>query len=212
MTRCAFLKPTFREARAARSRFGPKGRIAVSQKFPSPQRSGGEGIKNNALLLAAACAILAALILFTPESRAAGSDVYTLRCVICHQPSAQGVPGLYPPLANSIGFDLNLKRGRNYLIQVALNGMTGPVNVNGIIYNGLMPPFAQLPDAEIADVLNYVLTTFNADQLPKDFAPITAHEVKQARFTRDSPAELPRERESLLNELKKAHLNDGASR
>ena len=156
--------------------------------------------------------MFAALILFTPQARAAGSDVYTLRCVICHQANAQGVPGLYPPLANSIGFDLNFKRGRNYLIQVALNGMTGPVNVNGTIYNGLMPPFAQLPDSEIADVLNYVLTAFNADKLPKDFAPITADEVKQARGTHDSPAELPRERESLLNELKKAHLNDGASR
>ncbi len=119
---------------------------------------------------------------------------------------------MYPPLAHSIGPDLQLKQGRHYLIQVALNGMTGPVNVNGIIYNGLMPPFAQLSDAEIADALNYVLTKFNADKLPKNFAPITAAEVKHARATHDSPTELPHERASLLSDLKKAHLNDGAAR
>ncbi len=155
--------------------------------------------------------MFAAFFVLTPESRAAGSDVYTLRCVICHQPNAQGMPGMYPPLANSIGTDLQLQQGRRYIIEVALNGMTGPVDVNGIIYNGLMPPFAQLPDAEIADALNYVLTNFNANKLPKNFSPITAAEVKRARATHDSPAELPHERESLLRDLKKAHLNDGAS-
>ncbi|MDO8432228.1 MAG: cytochrome c [Candidatus Binatus sp.] len=161
--------------------------------------------------LGAVLSIPAILILFAPTCRAAESDVYIARCVICHQLNAEGVPGMYPPLANSIGADLKLKQGRRYLIQVALSGMTGPVDVDGIVYNGLMPPFAQLPDAEIADVLNYVLTKFNADKLPKDFTPIAAEEVKQARATPDSSTELPRLRESLMNELKKAHPVDGAA-
>ncbi len=167
---------------------------------------------NEPLRVAAVFSILAILLPIAPIGRAAESDVFTARCVICHQQNAAGVPGMYPPLANSIGADLQLKQGRQYLIAVALSGMTGPVEVNGTIYNGLMPPFAQLPDAEIADALNYVLTKFNAEKLPKDFAPITAEEVKQARSTRESSTELPRLRESLLNDLKKAHPADGAAR
>jgi hypothetical protein len=118
---------------------------------------------------------------------------------------------MYPPLANSIGTDLQLPQGRQYLIQVALNGMTGPVDVNGTTYNGLMPPFAELTDAEIAAALNYVLTKFNAEKLPKDFAPVTAEEVKQARAALDSSSALRKRRESLMNELKKAHLAGGVT-
>jgi cytochrome c5 len=163
------------------------------------------------LRLGAVLSIFAILIFFTPICRAGESDVFTARCVICHQANAQGVPGMYPPLAESIGTDLQLPQGREYLILVALSGMTGPVDVNGTTYNGLMPSFATLPDAEIAAALNYVLTKFNADKLPKDFAPITADEVKQARATPDSPSQLPHQREALMNDLKKAHPVEGAA-
>jgi cytochrome c5 len=163
------------------------------------------------LRFGAVFSILAIGIVFTPSCRAADSDVFSARCVICHQQNAQGVPGMYPPLANSIGNYLQLKQGREYLIEVALHGMTGAVDVNGTTYNGLMPSFSQLPDAEIADALNYVLTKFNADKLPKDFAPITAAEVNLVRTKIDSTTSLPKERESLMNDLKKAHPPAGAS-
>jgi hypothetical protein len=40
---------------------------------------------------------------------------------------------------------------------VVLYGLQGPLTVEGKTYNGVMPPFRQLKDQEVADVLNYVL-------------------------------------------------------
>ena len=128
--------------------------------------------------------------------------MFGARCVVCHQKAAQGVPGVYPPLADSIGSYVRARDGRDYLIHVVLGGRSGPVEVKGTTYYGLMPQFSQLSDAEIATALNQVLTRFNAPEIPKDFAPFTAAEVKRARATRRSAGDLARERAELMKELK----------
>jgi mono/diheme cytochrome c family protein len=140
----------------------------------------------------------------------ATSEVFEQRCIICHQPNAQGVAGLYPPLADSIGYYVRVKDGRQYLVHVLLNGLGGPVVVKGVTYNGLMPQFANLSDDDIAAALNEVLMGFNAAELPKDFQPITPGEVKAGRALTENSAELMRERAQILSELKDAAL--GASR
>jgi hypothetical protein len=119
---------------------------------------------------------------------------------------------MYPPLADSIGNELRLKRGRQYLIEVVLNGMAGSIEVNGTTYAGLMPEFASLSDDEIAATLNHVLTKFNAGELPKDFTPITAAEVHVARARKIPAAKMPDERKSVMEELQKAHASDGAAK
>jgi len=98
---------------------------------------------------------------------------------------------MYPPLADSIGNELRLKHGREYLIEVVLNGMAGAIEVNDTTYVGLMPEFASLSDDEIAAALNQVLTKFNAAELPKDFAPITAAEVHAARAKKSPRRKCP---------------------
>jgi hypothetical protein len=120
------------------------------------------------------------------------------------------VPGVYPPLADSIGSDTRFKDGRDYLIHVVIGGMSGPIDVKGTVYNGLMPQFSQLTDVEIAAALNEVLTRFNAPEIPKDFAPITAAEVKRARAAPLSQAALASERASLMSQLKSAHPDEAA--
>ncbi len=119
---------------------------------------------------------------------------------------------MYPPLADSIGNELRLKHGREYLIEVVLNGMAGAIEVNDTTYVGLMPEFASLSDDEIAAALNQVLTKFNAAELPKDFAPITAAEVHAARARKISAAKMPDERKSLMEELQRAHAPDGVAK
>jgi mono/diheme cytochrome c family protein len=133
---------------------------------------------------------------------AAEPDVYAARCVICHQSAAQGVPGIYPPLADSIGYDVRFNDGRDYLIHVVLAGLSGPIVVKGTMYNGLMPPFSQLTDADIAAVINEVLTDFNAPEIPRNFVPITGAEVRRARATTPTSTDLIRERTSLMHEIK----------
>ncbi len=154
--------------------------------------------------LAIALAIITFATGWIADARAADTDVFAARCVICHQSTADGVPGIYPPLADSIGNDVRFKDGRDYLIHVVLGGLSGPIVVGGMTYDGLMPQFSQLTDAEIAAVLNEVLTHFNASEIPKNFAPITAVEVKRARATPLSPTDLDRERTTLMNEIKRS--------
>ena len=37
-----------------------------------------------------------------------------------------------------------------------LNGLNGPVKVNGATYNSVMPPMSQLNDDEVANILTFV--------------------------------------------------------
>jgi len=73
-------------------------------------------------------------------------------CFVCHQANGQGVPGQIPPLAKS---DL-LMADKAGAIRGVLQGRNGEVTVNGKKYNGIMIPFGQLKDEQVADVITYV--------------------------------------------------------
>ena len=85
-----------------------------------------------------------------------GKQVYMGLCFACHQADGKGLPGAFPPLANS---DYMLA-DRDRAVRVVLKGLSGPVTVNGTTFNSVMPPQeAVLTDQQIADVMTYV---FNA--------------------------------------------------
>ena len=63
---------------------------------------------------------------------------------------------MFPPLAGS---DLLAKEPKR-AIDIALNGLSGPLTVNGATFNGVMPPQSQLPDDAIANILTYVLNSW----------------------------------------------------
>jgi nitrite reductase (NO-forming) len=86
----------------------------------------------------------------------AGRATYRSICIACHQPTGLGVPHVFPPLAGS---DF-LKADPARAIGIVLNGLTGPVTVNGETYRSQMPPQKQLTDEQIADVLSYVMGSF----------------------------------------------------
>jgi len=134
-------------------------------------------------------------------ARATGAEVFQDNCVICHQADANGLPGMYPPLADSIGRYVAIPAGRAYLIHVLSFGLTGPIAVHGTTYDGVMYPWPQLSDDDVADVLNYVLTTFNAKLLPRHFAPLTAGEVKKQRGSASPLGDVHKERMALLKAL-----------
>jgi mono/diheme cytochrome c family protein len=81
-----------------------------------------------------------------------GGQIFAAKCVACHQTNGLGIPGVFPPLAGSEWVLGNEK----ILVQIPLHGITGMVKVNGTAYNGAMPVFDTLSDAEIAAVLSYV--------------------------------------------------------
>ena len=63
---------------------------------------------------------------------------------------------MFPPLAGSDYLLANSKRA----IEVVLNGLSGPVTVNGKTFNSVMPPMSQLNDDEVANILTYTLNTW----------------------------------------------------
>jgi len=86
----------------------------------------------------------------------AGAGVYTAACSACHQPDGKGLPGAFPPLANS---DYLLK-DKVRATRVVLHGLTGEIVVNGNKFNSVMPPMTQLTDVEIANALTYALNSW----------------------------------------------------
>lgn len=100
--------------------------------------------------------------------RADGSILYLNRCANCHQLSGEGVPPAYPPLAAS-DFLQKLTQGkeRKTFISIVKNGLKAPITVNGVAYQGFMPPVVQgLSDLEIAELLTYVTNSWGNQAEP----------------------------------------------
>ena len=98
-----------------------------------------------------------ALFWAAPAWAESGEMMFNEYCVGCHQVGGTGVPGEYPRLAgrvNKIAFD---PRGRAFLAQLVLTGMSGTISVDGRKILGIMPDFGSLKDDELASVLNYVV-------------------------------------------------------
>jgi mono/diheme cytochrome c family protein len=110
-----------------------------------------------------AASLILWLALIVPARAASPVELYTLNCWGCHLPHAEGIPGSVPRLAHSMGYFLHLPEGRAYLAQVP-----GVAN-------------SPLSDQQIADVLNWLLVTFNKSELPADFKPYTAAEIARLR-------------------------------
>jgi mono/diheme cytochrome c family protein len=154
--------------------------------------------------LLAALAALAATLMYSGTGKASGTELFAAHCAVCHQASGQGIPGMYPPLANSAGDFVHSKDGRAYLVHVVSFGLNGPITVHGTFYDGFMQSWAQLTDDDIAQLLNHVLTDFNATRLPKDFAPFSAREVKQDRARPMTSTEVYHELQTLGTDSVKA--------
>lgn len=102
-----------------------------------------------------------------------GKQLYANACLACHQASGAGLPGVFPPLADSEW----VKGDPVVLAKLVLHGISGPITVKGQSYSGAMPAFgAQFNDEEMAAVLSYIRTEWqNAAEA------INAAAVAQAR-------------------------------
>ena len=119
-----------------------------------------------------------------------GKKVFATICLVCHQVNGEGIEEKYPPLAGSeLATDDDGK-----IIRIILHGLTGPVEVQGTTFEGLMPPWGPtLKDAEIAAVATYVRGAWGNKGAPVTVARVTA--IRAATKTRKTPwtaAELAR--------------------
>jgi nitrite reductase (NO-forming)/hydroxylamine reductase len=90
------------------------------------------------------------------ERLAAGESLYKVHCAACHQADGRGLAGAFPPLAESD----YLADGPEPAIEAVLNGLSGPITVNGVDYNAVMPNMSYLNDSEVADIVTYVMNSW----------------------------------------------------
>ncbi|WP_416441181.1 c-type cytochrome [Leeuwenhoekiella sp. A16] len=107
-----------------------------------------------------------------PAFMEAGKTVYTQNCLVCHQSTGSGVPGLNPPLKDT-KYVLGEK---NQLISIVLDGSNEGLVVKGSTFANAMPPFASLSNEDIANVTSYIRNSFG-----NKAEPITPEEVETVR-------------------------------
>lgn len=129
------------------------------------------------LILPAIGAILAAAA-SAASAAVDGARVYQ-RCAACHLATGAGVPGAFPPLKADVRALAGMPAGRRYLSLAVIKGLSGPIDVEGKPYRGMMPAQAGLDDEAVAAVLTHVTGTVAGGG--KAVKPFTAAEVKAAR-------------------------------
>ncbi len=112
-----------------------------------------------------------------------GGAIFAANCAACHQANGEGLPGVFPPLAGSEWVTGEPK----VLANILLHGITGDIEVKGATYAGMMPPFPQLSDAEIAGVLTHIRSTWG-NQAEAIDASLIATE-REAGSARTAPFE-----------------------
>ena len=88
-----------------------------------------------------------------------GKEIYADFCMQCHGATGKGDGANFPPLDGSDW----LKNKRTASIASVKNGQSGPITVNGKKYNSSMPAMG-LTDQEVADVMNYIMTSWSNKQ------------------------------------------------
>jgi hypothetical protein len=88
---------------------------------------------------------------------------YLLYCSGCHLVNGEGKSPNVPTLRDELGRMVGVAEMRSYLVRI--------------------PGASQAPidDAELAEVINWLLQEFNSNTLPPDFETFTTEEVTEAR-------------------------------
>lgn len=128
-----------------------------------------------------------------------GAALFAAHCAVCHGPVGAGTPGLAPPLTSYPARYADNKDGRRQLAMTVLYGMFGEVSVDGKHFNFKMPTFAQLDDASLADVLNYVV--FELAKAPSDTRPLSPADIGAERSQSEDGQAVRRHRSAVLAEL-----------
>lgn len=132
-----------------------------------------------------------------PDPMVLGKKVFAQNCMVCHQETGEGLPGVFPPLVDSEWVLAKPPHGDNHVVAVVLFGLQGPVSVKGTSYMGVMPPWHQLSNEEIASVITYIRNDWG-----NKGEPITPKDVQQIRdeykdrtdaFTQEELEKIPRQ-------------------
>lgn len=102
-----------------------------------------------------------------------GALTYAEYCQNCHRADGNGAPAIFPALA---GNSAVLPDDPASLIRIVLAGGRMPVTGDDLYRAFAMPGFAKLSDAEVADVVTFIRTSWG-----NNAPPVSAGEVASAR-------------------------------
>lgn len=88
---------------------------------------------------------------------------FLLHCSGCHHPTGEGAPPNVPTMHDELGRMMSVPEMRTYLVRVPGSAQSS------------------LSDAELTDVVNWILQEFNATTMPAGFEPLRTEEVTAAR-------------------------------
>ncbi len=155
---------------------GPENKAIYSGKEVDSVYLGDKAV--SAAPVAAAASATASGVLTLEQQIKAGEALYSGTCSTCHQNNGEGIPNVFPPLAKSDFLNADKTRA----IQVVLNGLSGPVKVNNMNYNSVMPPMSQLNDDEVANIVTFALNSWG-----NKGGRVTAAEVAKVRASTPRP-------------------------
>ena len=92
-----------------------------------------------------------------------GEKVYKDHCESCHQPHGEGVPRVYPPLANNHSISM---RNPVNLIRMVINGGFPPSTEGNPRPYGMPPFYPVLNDEQIASVVTYIRQSWGNNAAP----------------------------------------------
>lgn len=101
-----------------------------------------------------------------------GEPLYRQYCSGCHGMGGMGVKDLYPPLAQSEW----VNEDKDRLIKVLLEGLYGPIEVKGKMYNQQMPAYRFLSDKQLSEILSYIRQNFGNKS-----EPVSPEEIAKIR-------------------------------
>jgi mono/diheme cytochrome c family protein len=134
--------------------------------------------RSTRLLLIAGTALVAVILPLSvgAQEDVDGRDVYLAQCSGCHQDTGLGIAGSFPPLAGN-----DRVGDTEYVKSVILEGVSGPIEVLGVGYDGVMPAFS-LGDAEVDALIEFLQTEFapvDTGDAPADTGETPAEPVSE---------------------------------
>jgi mono/diheme cytochrome c family protein len=102
-----------------------------------------------------------------------GAQIYKDRCTSCHGDDGQGVPRVYPPLANNQA--VRLKNPIN-AVRIVLNGGFPPSTEGNPRPYGMPPFYQELNDEQVAAVVTYIRQSWG-----NTASPVWSVEVQKSR-------------------------------
>jgi len=112
-----------------------------------------------------------------PAQAADGKALYAAHCAACHQATGKGLSGVFPPLDGSEWVNGDARVVSNIL----LHGVTGEIEVMGASYQGAMPAFGHLDDAQLAALASWIRSQWSNRAPAIDAAAIALERKAGAR-------------------------------